>query len=1051
MSQPKCKTMTLEERKARVAELARLFNENKTYYLSKEFNEANCRGQFIDVLLECLGWDVKNEKGARPDKREVIPEDRVTIDNRTKHPDYSLCFGGIKKIYVEAKQPSVDLKKDPAPALQVRRYAYTSKMPIAILTDFQEFAVYDTRIKPNSKDTAGTARIGYYTFEEYAEKFEELYNRFSYEAVDLGKFDTYFESAKDKKGTASVDDDILSMIERWRLLLAEDIALHNAEIDEYNLTSSVQKIIDRILFLRICEDKEIEEYDALGKIARSKNGIYPRLQKLFDAADKKFNSGLFAKDDFTDSLSIQDKTLESIVGELYYPKCPYEFSVLPVEILGSIYERFLGKIIRFSRKTKNGHSVEVVEKPEVQKAGGVYYTPTYIVNYIVENTIGKKIAGRTPEQIAKMRFVDPACGSGSFLIGAYQYLLAYHLDYYDSDKNRARAEKSGIIYKDSATLSYKLSVEEKKRILLNNIYGVDIDAQAVEVTKLSLFLKLLENEGKALSQSGMGEMFRSSDLAQNKILPDMRENIKCGNSLIGSDFYADKNLLDFCMEEQRKVNAFDWEKEFPQVFTDGGSLPLAKAKASFATPSAGTPRNAPKKTRAGGFDCVIGNPPYLRVQGLRENYEEEAKFYEQNYQSATGRFDFYVLFLEKGFTLLNKDGYLSFICPHKFLNSDFGVGLRSFIYKNRALNFLTHFGSEQVFSSASVYTCVIGLSHQNKNFSYAQVIPTEIENGVVSETFPIEKLSDTSRWSFQTGMAATVLETLHQQKNTVKEVFKGIYQGIVTGDNKVFYLENCTETKKFITGYSEALDQDVQIEKGICKPVLTGKTIQRYSFNDKKEYMIYPYYKKDNGKTVLYEEQELKNQFPYCYEYFSSLKKRLASRGSASMKYPSWYSLWNFRNIDNLSVERILTPDVCYGATMYLDSGEHYHNDTSYAFVLKNPDSNLYKTYLAILNSPIIWFYLKETGTSLRGGYFRFKTKYLENFPLPTATPEQQQTLAALADQMLAAHTQLASAKSDADKKTLQQRIAILDLQINAQVYALYGLSSEEIAVVEGA
>ena len=303
MSQPKCKTMTLEERKARVAELARLFNENKTYYLSKEFNEANCRGQFIDVLLECLGWDVKNEKGARPDKREVIPEDRVTIDNRTKHPDYSLCFGGIKKIYVEAKQPSVDLKKDPAPALQVRRYAYTSKMPIAILTDFQEFAVYDTRIKPNSKDTAGTARIGYYTFEEYAEKFEELYNRFSYEAVDLGKFDTYFESAKDKKGTASVDDDILSMIERWRLLLAEDIALHNAEIDEYNLTSSVQKIIDRILFLRICEDKEIEEYDALGKIARSKNGIYPRLQKLFDAADKKFNSGLFAKDDFTDSLS----------------------------------------------------------------------------------------------------------------------------------------------------------------------------------------------------------------------------------------------------------------------------------------------------------------------------------------------------------------------------------------------------------------------------------------------------------------------------------------------------------------------------------------------------------------------------------------------------------------------------------------------------------------------------------------------------------------------------------------------------------------------------
>ena len=1022
MSQPKCKTMTLEERKARVAELARLFNENKTYYLSKEFNEANCRGQFIDVLLECLGWDVKNEKGARPDKREVIPEDRVTIDNRTKHPDYSLCFGGIKKIYVEAKQPSVDLKKDPAPALQVRRYAYTSKMPIAILTDFSEFAVYDTRIKPNSKDTAGTARIGYYTFEEYAEKFEELYNRFSYEAVDLGKFDTYFESAKDKKGTASVDDDILSMIERWRLLLAEDIALHNAEIDEYNLTSSVQKIIDRILFLRICEDKEIEEYDALGKIARSKNGIYPRLQKLFDAADKKFNSGLFAKDDFTDSLSIQDKTLESIVGELYYPKCPYEFSVLPVEILGSIYERFLGKIIRFSRKTKNGHSVEVVEKPEVQKAGGVYYTPTYIVNYIVENTIGKKIAGRTPEQIAKMRFVDPACGSGSFLIGAYQYLLAYHLDYYDSDKNRARAEKSGIIYKDSATLSYKLSVEEKKRILLNNIYGVDIDAQAVEVTKLSLFLKLLENEGKALSQSGMGEMFRSSDLAQNKILPDMRENIKCGNSLIGSDFYADKNLLDFCMEEQRKVNAFDWEKEFPQVFTDGGSLPLAKAKASFATPSAGTPRNAPKKTRAGGFDCVIGNPPYVSVE-LMSN--EDKDYYKAHYEGFIKRCDLFGIFINKAIkNLVAEGGFVSFIVPSVVHSNLSYQKIRDILLENRWLNEVCYTGGK-VFKGVTVDTTVL-VCRKTEQTHITLKDASDFDNPktrtVVSDYFASKNII-----SIGNDESASIFEKLFAKD--LKPIVDSytIYQGIVTGSNPAFIFEN----------ESEAIEKGMEAE--LLHPLCHGRDIGKYEVRSRERKILYI----DNSTDM--------QKYPGAKKWLLKFKEALQNRREAKKGTIQWCGLQWPRVKSELDIkEKILIQNTRNESlktriVATLDDTGIYGSQGINFVIPKSKECNL-RFLLAVLNSSLLNYLFATKFLNLA-----IKAEYVKQVKLPTATPEQQQTLAALADQMLAAHTQLASAKSDADKKTLQQRIAILNAQINAQVYALYGLSSEEIAVVEGA
>ncbi len=1012
-----CKTMSMEQRKETVADLVKQFSENEEFYTSKDFVESECRLKFINRLLECLKWDVNNEKGARHDKQEVITEDRVVIDGQVKHPDYTLCYGGERKIYVEAKQPSVDLKGNPEPALQVRRYAYTSKMPIAILTDFQEFAIYDTRIKPKSTDTAATARIEYLTYKQYIDHFEELYDKISWDAVDLGKFDTYYESTRDKKGTASVDSDILAMIEKWRTLLAEDIALHNEEIDEFNLTSCVQKIIDRILFLRICEDKEIEEQGTLKKIAEQKTEIYSKLRNLFNVANNKFNAGLFATDSFLDSLNVQDKTLCTIINELYYPVCQYEFSVLPVEILGSIYEQFLGKIIRFTRKTKNGHSVEIIEKPEVQKAGGVYYTPPYIVRYIVKQTIGKKIRGKTPEQIAKMRFVDPACGSGSFLIGAYQYLLDYHLDFYLKDA--AKYEKQNKIYKDASTKEYKLTIEEKRAILLNNIYGVDIDAQAVEVTKLSLFLKLLENEGRSLGQNGQAQLFRTSDM-QTKILPSMMNNIKCGNSLIGSDYYIDKNMLDFEFADQRKVNAFDWEKQFEQVFANGG------------------------------FDCVIGNPPYLRVQGLRENYEEESKFYERKYKSATGRFDFYVLFMERGFSLLNKGGILSFILPHKFINADFGTGIRKFVYDNKALHYLVHFGAEQVFDKASVYTCVIGLSHGNKKFDFAQIKPKAVENQFEMEQIDEENLSNIEKWNIANSDDNKILDKLKSQPYCVKDVFKGIYQGIVSGDNKAFYLYDCVETGDFIEGLSLLTESRIKIEKEICKPIFTGKTISRYELLDKKEYIIFPYRLKEE-KTVFYAEKEMKEMFPSCYEYFCSIKKRLSSRGSASMKYPVWYALWNARNIQNLTSKKIFTPDICYGSSMFYDNIGYFHNDTSYSLVLRDPDETHYKAYLAILNSSVTWYFLQKTGTELRGGYFRFKTKYLEPFPIPDISEDSAKKLSALADQMLDAKKQLTTFKgSDSDRKLLKDRIELIDSQINSSVYKLYGLTKEEIALVEG-
>lgn len=963
----------MEERKAKVARLVELFKSNKSIYTSKNFVEAEVRSKFIDPFLEYLNWDVQNKKGARPDHQEVIFESRLKIEGQTKHPDYTLCHGGERRLYIEAKQPSIDLEKNPEPALQVRRYAYSSKMPIAILTDFEELAIYDTRIKPTPKDTAATARIEYLTLDKYVNHFEDLFNKISWDAVDLGKFNTYYETAKEKRGTATVDNDILQMIEDWRLLLAKDIALHNNEIDEFNLTGCVQKIIDRILFLRIAEDKEIEELFTLQKqIEKGRSDyLYDNLKKLFDLAGAKYNAGLFDSDQFLNALKIQDQTLSSIINALYYPECQYEFSVIPVEILGSIYERFLGKIIRFTRKTKNGHGVEVIEKPEVKKAGGVYYTPTYIVKYIVQQTIGKKIEGKTPAEISSMRFLDPACGSGSFLVGTYQYLLDYHLDYYQ-EHNLSEAEKTGKIYKDSRTQTYKLSVEEKRRILTNNIYGVDIDAQAVEVTKLSLFLKLLENEGRALGKGGQVDLFRRSDI-QQRILPGMSGNIKCGNSLIGSDYYDDKDLLHLGLQEQRKVNVFDWKEAFASILNQGG------------------------------FDCVIGNPPYVFARDSKEKgmNKEEKEYYYPNYKLAKYQINLYQLFIERSSYLMKEDGIFSFIIPNNWLTINTSIDFRKFIISKSniiVLNFLY-----KVFDGANVDTCI--LIFRNKGDNNIELYKSNTPEQYIkikdckSDIFSNRKHCIINIDILKDDRFLSLIEKIEKNSvelSTIATVKSGLkaYE-IGKGDP--------SQTKEMKD--NRVYHSDKKIDDDWFK-YIDGDDVKRYSFTwTRGEYLKY-------GKNLAAPRSDFG-----LYSTPRILVRQIPSQ-----------------------------PPYCINSCFTSETFLNDLNSMNIVYIKCNP-----LFLLAVLNSRLISFWFEYAfGKFSRGLFPQFKVNELECFPIPTASEQDQSEISELAKKQIETNTKLNSVTSSRDREMIEQRIRILDKQINTKVYQLYNLTEDEIRVVEG-
>jgi type I restriction-modification system DNA methylase subunit len=910
----------------------------------------------------------------------------------------------------------VALKGDIGPAYQLRRYSWSVKLPLGILTDFEEFAVYDCRKRPKPGDKANVGRILYLTFDQYLDRFDEISSLFAKEAVQQGSLDRYELKTKTRRGRSEVDAELLKEIEAWRDTLARCIALRNPTLTVHQLNFAVQRTIDRIIFLRMAEDRGIEEY---GRLLALTNGphIYARLGYLYHQADEKYNSGLFdfQADTLTRTLTVDDQVLKPILTSLYFPQCPYEWSVLPVEILGQVYEQFLGKVIRLTP----AHRAKVDEKPEVKKAGGVYYTPAYIVDYIVQQTVGKLVEARSPRQISKLRILDPACGSGSFLLGAYQFLLDHHRRWYEQhDPAKHARRKQRPIYQGPGG-EWRLTGAEKKRILLNNIYGVDIDRQAVEVTKLSLLLKVLEGE----TDETLGQQLT---LWRERALPDLGDNIKCGNSLIGPDYFEGQLLPD--EEEMRRVNPFDWASEFPEAMA------------------------------AGGFDAVIGNPPYIRIQRMKEWAPTEVELYKQYYASASkGNYDIYVVFVERALQLLSERGLVGYILPHKFFQARYGEPLRELIAEAKHLAEIVHFGDQQVFAGATTYTCLLFLDKAgNDRFRYAKAHDLgawRTRGGAVEGEIRADEATG-NQWNFVVGPGAALFERLSEMTVRLGDVAVRIAQGIRTSANEIYVLELASDDGELVQARSKQLDSVVVLEREVVSSFLKGREIRPYQVLSSGQIVIIPY-RVRQGRTELIPEREFKQLFPSTYAYLRENRAYLEGRERGRMRGPHWYGYVYPKNIEVMASTKILVPDIADRASFALDEAGRYAFVSGYGIILKDDVAETPKYILGLLNSKVLDFYLKQVSTTLRGGFFRYFSQFIGQLPICTinfddpADVARHDKMVALVERMLALHKKLAAASISAEKELYQRQIEATDRQIDALVYELYGLTQEEIKIVD--
>jgi adenine-specific DNA-methyltransferase len=994
--------MDKEEAKRGVAKLVQTFKYNFNQYKLSTYKEAQVRKEFIDKFFKLLGWDVDNQQGFSERRKEVINEDAIKIEGNTKAPDYAFRVGQERIFFVEAKKPSINLKANPESAYQLRRYAWNVQIPISILTDFEEFIVYDCRVKPNEKDDSSVARIMMFTYEQYLDNFDKIWGIFSKDAIMKGSFERFVESQKGMKGTTEVDNSFLREIEKWRDSLAKNIALRNSELKISELNYSVQRIIDRILFLIICEYKNIEKYGTLKEITE-KDNIYKNLMPYFKESDDKYNSGIFdfKKDNITPNLIVDDKILKEIIVSLYYPKSPYDFSVLPIEILGKVYEKFLGKTIRLT----SSHQAKVEEKPEVRKAGGVYYTPEYVVDYIVESTIGKLVKDKTPKQIENIKVLDSACGSGTFLVRAYTYILDYILEYYKQNPTKYKNE----IYQDKKG-NWRLTTDIRKKVLLNNIYGVDIDSQAVEVTKLSLLLKVLENETKE-------SVNQQLKLFKERVLPDIDKNIRCGNSLVNSSYFAQKTLTS-SSNELNKINPFDWDVAFPFK-----------------------------------FDIVIGNPPYVKEYTNRESFEivkntDMKKYYQ-------GKMDLWYLFTCKALDLLKDGGLHSYIAQNNWVTSAGASILRNKILEDSKILSFFDFNDFKVFKGVGIQTMVFVLEKKKTNRAYSvnyyKVINKNISKEELANYLLTKKDGDKIE-KFKVKINS--IELKDRTITFVNSEIADIFEKMKNAD--VFYLN-----KKEITNglqvqqecvnknHLKTLGNDFKVGQGIF--ILTDKEIDSLKLSQKeKKDLIKPLYTpaeidkynldNNNKYWVIYTSSKFKN--PSEIKPYPNIKKHLDNFRKVITTDFKPYGIHRTRVEDFFKGEKIVSVrKTKYPSFSFVDF-DSYVNQVFY--VIKTKRINM-KFLTGLLNSKLIYFWLYHKGKR-QGEQLQIDKAPLIRIPIINKEDER---VIKNVDLLIELNKKLKNINLESEKDIIKKQIKALEKQIDDIVYDLYGLNNEEKEVIE--
>lgn len=920
-------------------QLIQRFDDNKKEYKKDTYNEHSCRDEFINPFLEILGWDVTNKKGLAPQFREVIAEYYASSSDR---PDYSLTLRGVAKFFVEAKKPHVDISKDPVPAIQARKYGWNASHKIAVLTNFEYFIIYDTTTVPNESDGCAVARYRIYCYTEYVDKLDEITKLVSRNSVYSGNFDEYFSEAFSGSGSQKqqVDALFLSQINDWRVALSNELYSKGGRYRALEvLNDVVQEFINQIVFLRICEDKNLPLYHKLEDTITDPATLHKELETLFRDADKRYNSGMFSGNYII--FDLNNSVIADMIRGLYYPQSPYLFSIIEPNMLGKIYEMFLTEQLTI---LENGTIGLAPKKACLNRS--VVTTPTEIVKYMVEKTLSRLCDGKTPDEICELNIADIACGSGVFLEEAYQYLQAYCVEWY------LKNDILHLIEIDNG--GYKLPLEEKKKILCSCIYGVDIDIHAVEVAKFSMLIKLIENETTP------------SVMSETPILPDLSTNILHGNSLVSD---TELKGIKYTDEQLVEIVPFNWDE-----------LTINGFDAVVGNPPYVTTED---------IHSLIPTP--------------EFDVYKKKYKTAHKQFDKYFIFIERALQKTNDSGYVCYIIPNKFFKIGAGTKLRELIAKEKYLVSLDDFGAAQLFEDKTIYSSIILMQKKPQDsFKYTNVdSANNLWLGKPTDSIELNSsLLDELPWKLTSDFNFLEILKNIESVSAPLEKFAEIFNGIQTSAERpkpIYWFsgdEILSEIDDIIT--IKKNDKVYSIEKKILKPYFkptkkAEKSLTTYNSLSTDKKIIFPYDSEGHLIPIETMQSDYPGAYAYLLDYYDRLVPKCVSssgiRDVPNATAETWYqygrtqALTAFIDTPKLIVKVMAKENPMYAmdnADMLIASG----GTAGYCAVAKKSDSPYELEYIqAWLANSYTEKIFRIVGSDFEGGFISRGTFVLSSLP----------------------------------------------------------------------
>ncbi|MFC1723614.1 Eco57I restriction-modification methylase domain-containing protein [Nanoarchaeota archaeon] len=867
-------------------------HENDKAFLRNE--KQVCQSLLVPFIRDVLGWDTEDPSEFKAEESKA-----------GKRIDYVVYNDGISQFIVEAKAPSKDIYGNEAYYKQALEYGYGKDHDLAILTNFRQIVVLAPKIRYRLPEEAEILRIDLLTASDEDIETVLMFQKEFW--VTTRRDNPLYKKIIHHKKQIPVDERLLDDMKNWRVGLLKNIKKRNIKLDFNDekqfrhIEDEVQKFIDRLIFICFCEDKELNEPELKSLMEQKKDRwamkpgwLLEQIQKVFEDFRKEYDSDLFDTS-LANKFIIDDVELLRVLQDLRQPsgKPTYDFKSIEADILGRTYENFIGHI-QSGKKIK-----EELEDRGKRKTEGVYYTPKYIVDYIVNNTVRKIASGKSFDNILKIKIVDPACGSGSFLIRAFDVLVE------EVTKSKKRM----------------LNYSEKKELMLSCIHGVDVDERAVEIAKLNLSLRLAE---------------------KGKKLPVLRDNIRNGNSLID-----DPSIVGY--------RAFDWKEEFSELFDNGG------------------------------FDVVLGNPPYVRPHNLNQKDKE---FFWKHLKTFRAKSDLYNCFMEKSITLLNKNGLFSFIVPHTWTSLESFFEIRKFILDNCKIVKLVQL-PKKVFKDAVVETCIFVFCEEKNEKKRGQ-------NKVL-----VEKLNKESDVKFVKEFEQSEVKQNHLLNfGLYSDTSSGLLQKIKKKGHRLgeyidfFYGLKTADDDKFI--FNSPKNNE-------CKILLRSKDITRYSKNFKGKYVWYkPDLMKKNKKTAR----------PGDKERFETEKIIVARMGK----------------------EIVVTYD-----------DQNYYVKDGMLLLKKDKTTNL-KFLSGILNSKIISYYYKNyfiTIDVLKNALLELP------IVVPTKSKMDKIAMLVKQIEATNTRLLEIKDKSTYEKQKLEKNIQKLDKQIDQEIYKLYGITKEEQAIIE--